>query len=215
MAKSRVVGRKPGERIEGTLKCAVFGTGYWSTLQIPGWRQAGGVEIVAAYNRTVEKAEKIAQQFDIPRVYADAEELMTKEEFDFADIITEAPGHEWLTVLAAKHGIPVICQKPMSDSLESCQNMVTACKRSGVPLFINENYRWQPPFRAAKKAIEDGCIGQLIRGRIQIFNCGEPGYLPQPYLAKIKHPALQDCGPHFLDLCRYFFGEIESVCADS
>ena len=43
------------------LKFAVFGTGWWSHFQIPAWFEVGGVELVALYNRTVSKAEKMAE----------------------------------------------------------------------------------------------------------------------------------------------------------
>ncbi|MBK8047874.1 MAG: Gfo/Idh/MocA family oxidoreductase [Anaerolineales bacterium] len=82
------------------LRFAVLGTGFWSLFQIPAWREVGGVELVACYNRTVAKAEAVAAQFDIPRVYADPEELLRNETLDFVDIITEVPAHEPLVLLA-------------------------------------------------------------------------------------------------------------------
>ena len=45
------------------LKFAVFGTGFWSHYQIPAWFEVGGVELVALYNRTVAKAERVAEKF--------------------------------------------------------------------------------------------------------------------------------------------------------
>ena len=36
----------------GTLRFAVFGTGFWSHYQIPAWLEVGGVQPIAAYNRT-------------------------------------------------------------------------------------------------------------------------------------------------------------------
>ena len=53
------------------LKFAVFGTGWWSQFQIAGWFEVGGVELVALYNRTVSKAEKVAERFNVPCVYGD------------------------------------------------------------------------------------------------------------------------------------------------
>lgn len=215
MANSRLLGRKPGEKINGKLKCAVFGTGYWSTLQIPAWYETNEVDIVGLYNRTYEKGLNMAQRFNVPKVYRDAEEFMTSEDFDFADIITEVPGHEWLTLLAAKHKIPTICQKPMSDTLESCKKMVNACKVADVPYFIHENFRWQRPFRAVKKLIDEGRVGKLVSGKIQLFTGGQLSFEVQPFLAQIEYPALTDMGPHVLDLCRFLFGEIKSVCTQT
>ena len=115
------------------LKFAVFGTGFWSLFQIPAWFEVGGVELVAAYNRTVSKAEVVAKRFNIPRVYGDPEELLINEQLDFMDIITEVPGHAPLVNLAAKYKIPVICQKPMAPDLATAEQMVAVCQDAGNP----------------------------------------------------------------------------------
>jgi predicted dehydrogenase len=62
---------------------AVFGTGFWSHYQIAAWNEVGGVELVALYNRTVSKAQKVAEKFGIPRVYGDPEDLLRNEQLDF------------------------------------------------------------------------------------------------------------------------------------
>jgi len=192
---------------------AVCGAGYWSKLQIPAWLETNEVEIVALYNRTYEKGLIVAGMFGIPRVYDDAEKMMSNEQIDFIDIITEAPGHEWLTLLASKHNIPVICQKPMAHTLESCIKMKTECEKTGVPFYIHENYRWQLHFRFVKNAIVTKRVGNLIRARIQMYTGGVDGWAVQPYLSTLKHMALIDAGPHILDLVRFMFGEIDSVYA--
>jgi predicted dehydrogenase len=193
------------------LRYAAFGTGYWSTLQIPAWNEVGGVELVALYNRTVAKAEKMAEKYGNPRVYSDPEELFRNEQIDFADIITEVPAHETLVLLAAKYKVPVICQKPMSFDLESCTRMITACEEAKVPLFIHENYRWQPPFRAIKKFLNKGLIGQPYRAHIQLSYGGAEMFQVQPYLATLKYVHHMDMGPHIFDLARFYFGEAQTI----
>ena len=61
------------------LRFAVMGTGFWSQFQIPAWLEAGGVDLVAVYNRTVSKAEETAERFNIPKVYGDPEKLLQEE----------------------------------------------------------------------------------------------------------------------------------------
>ncbi|HBL78035.1 MAG: hypothetical protein A2W90_09005 [Bacteroidetes bacterium GWF2_42_66] len=191
------------------LRYAAFGTGYWSTLQIPAWNEVGGVELVALYNRTVAKAEKIAERYGSPKVYSDPEELFKNEQIDFADIITEVPAHESLVLLAAKYKVPVICQKPMSFDLESCKRMTETCEDAGVPLFIHENYRWQPPFRTVKKYL--GAIGIPYRAHIQLCYGGAEMFTVQPFLATLKYVHHMDMGPHIFDLARFYFGEAQSI----
>ena len=166
------------------LRFAVFGTGFWSNFQIPAWYEVGGVDLVAAYNRTVDRARKIADKFSIPSVYGDAEELLRNEEIDFMDIITEIDGHAPLVALAAKYRKAVICQKPMAPDLATAEKMVALCAEAGVPLYIHENWRWQTPIRELSKVFHTGVIGKPFRARIDMIS-GFPVFTNQPCAA---HP---------------------------
>ncbi len=192
------------------LRFAVFGTGFWSHFQIPGWFEVGGVELVAAYNRTLSKAEKVAAKFGIPRVYGDPEELLRNEQIDFMDIITEIDAHAPLVNLAARYRKPVICQKPMAPDLAAAEQMVAVCRQAGVPLFIHENWRWQAPIRALKSVLDEGVIGQPFRARIDMIS-GFPVFANQPFLRTLKHFILTDLGSHLLDTARFLFGEADSL----
>ena len=124
------------------LRFAILGTGFWAQYQLSGWRELEGVECVAVYNRTRSKAEAVARRFGIERVYDDAEELLSRERLDFVDVITDAGTHRRFVELAAARRLPVICQKPMAESLEDARAMESACREAGVPLLIHENWRW-------------------------------------------------------------------------
>jgi predicted dehydrogenase len=191
------------------LKFAVFGTGWWSHFQIPAWFEVGGVDLVALYNRTVSKAEKMAERFNVPRVYGDPEELLRNEELDFIDIITEVQAHAPLVYLAAKYKVPVICQKPMGPDYETCQKMVETCREAGVPFMIHENLRWHTPIRAVKHIIDEGQIGQPFRARLRII--GYDDYANQPLLKTLENLVLADLGSHLLDTAYFLFGEAQSL----
>jgi predicted dehydrogenase len=192
------------------LRFAIFGAGFWSHYQIPGWFEIGGVELAAVYNRTVSKAEKVAAKFDIPRVYGDPEELLRNEPIDFMDVITEVDAHAPLVLLAAKYKKPVICQKPMAPDLATAEQMVSACREAGVPLLINENWRWQAPIRALKQALDSGTIGAPFRARIDMIS-GFPVFAYQPFLKTLEHFIITDLGSHTLDTARFLFGEASSL----
>jgi predicted dehydrogenase len=190
------------------LRVGIFGTGFWSNFQIPAWSEVGGVKITALYNRTVAKAERIAEKFHLEdaRIYGDPEELLRKEKIDFMDIITEIDAHAPLVFLASKYKLPVICQKPMAPDLATAEKMVNACREAGVPFFIHENFRWQTPIRALKQALDEGHIGRPFRARLS-FITDFPVFENQPLLKTLEHLIITDLGSHQLDLARFLFGE--------
>ncbi len=188
------------------LRFAIFGTGFWASYQIPGWLENGGCECVAAYNRTVSKAEAIAKKFGIPRVYADPEELLDKERIDFLDICTDVDTHPKFVRMAAERKVPVVCQKPLAPTLEQAEGMLKACQEAGVPLLVNENWRWQTPMRQLKAVLDSGAIGEPFRARIDMIS-GFPVFQNQPFLADLEQFIITDLGSHTLDATRFLFGE--------
>jgi predicted dehydrogenase len=192
------------------LRFALFGTGFWARFQLHGWLETEGVECVAVYNRTRERAEAFAAEFGIPAVYDDPAALLANEQLDFVDICTNVETHSALTLMAAERGLPVVCQKPMATSLVEARQMVETCQQKGVPLFINENWRWQHPIRQFKHMLDSGRIGQPFRARIDMIS-GFPVFKNQPFLAELEQFILTDLGSHTLDVARCFFGEAHSL----
>jgi D-apiose dehydrogenase len=195
---------------KAAVRLAVFGCGFWSRCQVAGWGELAGVEVVAVYNRTRAKAEALARQFGIPAVYDDADRLLDAQKVDAIDIITDVDTHAQFVHLAARRGIPVICQKPMAPGPGVAEEMVAATRKLGVPFFIHENWRWQTPIRQLKRVLEEGRIGEVFRARIDFIN-GFPVFVNQPFLRQLEQFILTDLGSHILDAARFLFGEARSL----
>jgi D-apiose dehydrogenase len=201
-----------GTRHSGPLKFAVLGAGFWSRYQLAGWRELGGVECVAVYNRTRAKAERLASEFGVPAVYDDAREMLERERVDFVDIITDVDTHRSFVEMAAECGVAVICQKPMASTVGDAEAMVRACVAVGGRLWIHENWRWQRPIRELKRRLERGGVGRVFRARLDYVN-RFPVFENQPFLKELEEFILTDVGSHLLDAARFLFGEPVSVYA--
>jgi D-apiose dehydrogenase len=189
------------------MKFAVLGCGFWSKFQIGAWSEIENAELVAVYNRTASKAQKIAEYFKVPRVYDNPEDLLSREKPDFVDIITDVDTHAYFVEMAVKHGVKyIICQKPMAPDFETAKRMVKVCEEARVKLYIHENYRWQAPVRRFKQIIDSGIIGRPFKARIS-FLSGFPVFDNQPFLKELDHFILTDMGSHVFDVCRFLFGE--------
>jgi predicted dehydrogenase len=192
------------------LRYAVFGTGFWSHYQISGWNELEGLELVAVYNRTLSKAEKVAEKFVVPSIYDNPEKLLDQEKLDFVDIITDVDTHLEFTKMAAKKGINVVCQKPMAPSWKKARELVKICKKNKVKLFINENFRWQAPIRKVKEVMDSGIIGDVFKVRVS-FCSAFPVFDNQPFLAELDQFILTDIGSHILDVCRFIAGDAKTL----
>ena len=192
------------------LRFAIFGAGFWARVQLAAWREVGGVECVAIYNRTRDRAEAFARDMGVPAVYDDAEKLLREVKPDFVDNITEIGGHKPLSLLCARDRVPCIVQKPMAASLADTRQMVSAFAKAKTPFFVHENWRWQTPMRALIDTLRSGVIGTPFRARLS-FLSGFDVWANQPALRDLEQFILTDLGVHLLDTARACFGEASSV----
>ena len=194
------------------LRFAILGTGFWARYQLAAWRELPGACCVALFNRTRSKAEALAEEFGVPAVYDDAEELFRRERPDFVDIITDVETHSRFVDLAADFNAPVICQKPMAPSLADAERMVAKCLGANVWFAIHENWRWQTPIRELSKVLASGGIGKPFRARIDYIN-SFPVFDNQPFLKTVEQFVMADMGSHIFDVARFLFGEAAKVYA--
>jgi D-apiose dehydrogenase len=193
-----------------TLRFATIGAGFWARYQLAGWMEAGGAQCVGIFNRTRGKAEALAREFGSPPVFGDAEAMLRETRPDFADIITDVGTHAAYTKLSARLGIPVVCQKPLAVSYEEAAQMLEACRSAGVPLYVNENWRWQMPIRELRRRMQQAGIGEIFRARIRMVS-GFRLFDNQPFLRDLEQFVLTDIGSHVLDTARFLFGEAALV----
>ncbi len=196
--------------MEKKLKFAMFGAGFWANFQLPAWQELENIECVAIYNRTRSKAEDLAKKFGVERVYDDPVKMLESEDLDFVDILTDVDTHLEFTEMAAKRGLDVVCQKPMTPNYSGNKKMLQICKDNNVKLFINENFRWQIPIRNVKKVIDSGKIGRVFKGRVS-FCSAFPVFDNQPFLAELDQFILTDIGSHIFDVSRYLLGDAETI----
>jgi len=192
------------------LRFAVLGAGFWARVQLAAWGEVPGALCVAVCDPDRNRAENLARERDVPAVYDDPAALLAAEQLDFVDIITPVETHSPLVEMAARHDLPVICQKPMAPSLEEAEKMVETCRAAGVPFFVHENWRWQTPLREVARVLASGVVGHPFRARLQ-FSSSFPVFENQPFLATLDQFLLTDIGSHVLDAARFLFGEADTL----
>src|SRR6185437_5047321 len=199
--------------MQPVLKGGAIGCGCFAQRHIEAWRRMPEVEIVAAADPRLERAEKFAS-----RAYRSAEEMFAHEPLDFVDIVTRSEWHLPLVRLAAGKGIPVICQKPIAPDWATAREIVETAESAGVPLMVHENWRWQPWYRVTHDMLGRGDIGPPIgygfrtRARDGI---GDNPYPEQAYFRSSRRFIIDEVLVHYLDTARFLFGDIESIFAQA
>jgi predicted dehydrogenase len=150
--------------------------------------------LVACADIVPENGRAFAEAFDLgaDAAYEDYAEMIAAVEPDLVSVCVPPGIHADIVVDCAESGAvdAVHCEKPMADAWADCRAMVRACEDADVQLTINHQRRFGAPFRAAKRLVENGEIGDLRR----LEFAGE---------------TLFDAGIHQVDLCQYFADEAE------
>jgi predicted dehydrogenase len=195
------------------LRGGIVGCGFFAERHIEAWRRIPEVEIAAAADPRLERAERFAS-----RTYRSAQEMLDREQLDFVDIVTRVETHLPIVRLAVERKIPVICQKPIAPDWSTAVEMVEAAESAAVPLMIHENWRWQAWYRVAHDMIARGDIGALIgygfRTRTR-DGIGEQPYAKQPYFRQLRRLLIDETLVHHIDTARFLFGEIDSIYAQA
>lgn len=194
-----------------TLRGVIAGCGYFARFHLEAWRRIAGVEIIAACDPDITKAQTFAE-----RAYADSEQMLDAEGPDFIDIVSRPETHVQLIRQASERGVAVICQKPLAPEWEQVLGILDCARATGVRLMIHENWRWQPWYRAARTLVDEGRIGTPLAYCLRMRKGGGGGpdaYPEQPYFRSMKRFLVYEILLHQLDTARFLFGGIRSVFA--
>jgi predicted dehydrogenase len=123
-----------------------------------------------------------------------------------------------LVAACAKHGVSIICQKPLAPDFVTAERVVQTAEEAGVRLMVHENFRFQPWHRELKRLLDERVIGDRLHSlsfRTRTGDgSGKDAYLGrQPYFREMPRFLIHETGVHFVDLFRYLGGEITEVSA--
>ncbi|MDR8389698.1 Gfo/Idh/MocA family oxidoreductase [Aliifodinibius sp. S!AR15-10] len=200
------------------LKGVGIGAGYFSQYHYEAWDRIDNVKIEAICDLDKDKAECVAEEWDIPNVYEDAREMLEKEKPDFVDIITPPSNHFELIKLAADLDSAIICQKPLAPTYEEALSIVEYTRKREVRFMVHENWRFQPWYRKIKAMVDLGEIGDQLHFLNFRMRTGDgwtaDAYMDrQPYFRNMPRLLIYETGIHFIDTYRYLAGEVSSVYA--
>lgn len=195
------------------LRAGVVGVGGIAREHVKGYR-AAGVDVVAICDIDPVVLEDRAEAWDIPTTYLDYERMLAESELDVVSISTPVSTHHPITLAAAKAGVHVLCEKPISLDLEKASEMIEACDRAGVTLMIGHQLRSAGAVAKAKQLIADGAIGDVTFVRLrQAHDWGGLDAVRPSFATRESGGGgtLLDNGCHLMDLARHLVGDVENV----
>ncbi|HKS42227.1 MAG TPA: Gfo/Idh/MocA family oxidoreductase [Blastocatellia bacterium] len=143
------------------------------------------------------------------------EEVVSRKDIDVVDICTPGDFHMPVAVAAAEAGKVIFCEKPLANTLDEAEQMLSAVQSSSSIHMLCHNYRRAPAVVIAKRLIDEGRIGEIYhyRGTYLQDWIVDPQFPRVWRLQKARagSGALGDLVSHTADLSRFLVGEITQV----
>ena len=150
----------------------------------------------------------------VPQVFTDHREMIEKGGLDAVVVSSPDDTHYEMVMAALDAGLHVICEKPVALNADHARQMLDKAEAAGVKHMVYHTFRWLPTHRYIKQLVEDGYTGQLHHGLLRfIAGFGRSSNYSWHFDGKRANGILGDSGSHFIDLARWFMGEITGVSA--
>lgn len=198
------------------IRLAVVGCGrisksHFSSIE----KHADQLELVAICDNEPNVLAEHAEKYKVP-AYRGIEEMLQKEQIDLVVLCTPSGIHPDQAVLAARHKVHVMTEKPMATRWHDGVNMVKACDEAGVRLFVVKQNRRNATLQLLKNAVETGRFGRIYMVNINVF-----WTRPQEYYDSAKWRgtwefdggAFMNQASHYVDLVDWLIGPVESIQA--
>jgi myo-inositol 2-dehydrogenase/D-chiro-inositol 1-dehydrogenase len=166
-------------------------------------------EVVYVADAMPDAAEKLAAA--VGAKAASVDEIIAAKDIDAVLIGTPTDTHADLIEAAARAGKAILCEKPVSLSVERIEQCLPVVEKAGVPLLIGFNRRYDPNFKALQQRLEARELGEV---EIITIISRDPAPPPVSYIAR-SGGLYRDMMIHDFDMARFLLGgdEIVSVHA--
>ncbi|WP_414495271.1 Gfo/Idh/MocA family protein [Stenotrophomonas maltophilia] len=192
------------------LGIAIVGTGMIGAVH----RRAAllaGAQIRGVAASSAQRAQEVAQSWNVARAYRDIEELVSDPQVQVVHVCTPNHLHRPMAQAALEAGKHVICEKPLATTLEDAEALAALAASRSLVATVPFVYRYHPVLREARARIALGELGplHLIHGSYLqdwLLDPASNNWRVDPALGGTSR-VFADIGSHWCDLVEWISGE--------
>ena len=184
-----------------SIRIGLAGCGLFGESHLRAYRAVPGVEVTAVYDPVRERANELAQIFNIPCICSGIEELCHHQAVDAVDVVTPEETHLEPVLTALGAGKEVFVEKPLATDLDHCDRMIEAAEAAGRILMPGHILRFETKYVILQQDIEARRLGKIVSMHARRNRTRS---LLERYHR--THPALENC-IHDIDLMLWYTGD--------
>jgi dihydrodiol dehydrogenase / D-xylose 1-dehydrogenase (NADP) len=198
------------------IKWGILGPGVIAKKFVGDFKHVKNAEVIAVGSRSLENAERFAQEFQIPRAYGSYEQLVQDADVDIIYVATPHPAHKDNVMSCLRAGKSVLCEKPFSINAQEAEEMVEYAKEAKLFLMEAMWTRFLPAIVKTREWLSADLIGEV---RLVKADFGfRIGWDPEHRLlnAELGGGSLLDAGIYPISFASMIFGEApETITSNS
>ncbi len=201
------------ERVRfGILGCGVIGPHHAQAIA----GLADDAALVAVADRHLERAEKLAQQYNVA-AYNSLDDLLRHPQLDAICICTPSGEHATDAAAVLDAGKHVVVEKPVDVTLEAIDRLLAARRAKSQKVAVISQHRFDRSTRIVRDAVEQGRLGRLTVGTAQVRWWRSQAYYDsgawRGTWALDGGGALMNQSIHTIDLLQWIMGPVVEVSA--
>jgi len=190
---------------------ALIGCGNISNRHAENISRVG--KLIAVCDVVKTKADSLAKKYNAAAYYNIDELLVNETGIHIVVVCTPNGLHPEHSVKALQRGKHVLCEKPLSISVEDAVRMVATADHCQRKLFVVKQNRYNEPVQYVKKLLDENQLGKIYSFQLNCF-----WNRPQQYYSNSWHGTKNLDGgvlftqfSHFIDLLYWFLGDVDTV----
>jgi UDP-N-acetylglucosamine 3-dehydrogenase len=184
------------------LNVSVIGAGVWGANHVRVFSQMSEVNLKTIVDIDENKAKEVSERFNI-QYSLNPEHVFRDSDVDLITICTPTVSHYRLALRAIEAGKHVLVEKPITEKVEEAKKLISAAYKKGVFLSVGFIERFNPAVKEAKKAIDEGKIGDVI-----LINAKRVSKWPQR-IGDVG--VIKDLSIHDIDIINNIFGSLPTM----
>lgn len=183
------------------LRFGVLGAGRIGKVHAKALHESGRAQVAYIADAMPDAASSLAGS--VGAKTASVDDVITASDVDAILIATPTDTHADLIEQAARAGKMILCEKPVSLSVERIEECLKVVEQAGVPLMIGFHRRYDPNFSVLERRLRAGEIGDV---EMVTITCRDPSPPPVSYIER-SGGLYRDMMIHDFDMARFLLGE--------
>jgi predicted dehydrogenase len=188
-------------------RIGMIGYGGISSAHQSAYEKAGW-NIVAVADPAEAAQARARETLPHARVYSDYGQLLEEVEVDAIALLTQPVLRLPVVQAAAKHGRPILIEKPLANTLEEAGRIVQVGEDHALPIAVSQNYRWAGSNFFARQLVEQGYIGEMHFASIEIFGTQDRDLYRHDFYSQCDDFLTVQWNTHLADLLQYWSGSV-------